>query len=118
MNEELKKIFGEEIQVIRDDKEVSIPTAHLVYNGKSEEYVIWTILSNKPELCADDEVLYSVYEVDVDIYSKSNYLDIVSKVKSLMKNNLYVWVEDSPEMYETDTGYYHLTCTFEKERMN
>ena len=34
-----------------------------------------------------------------------------------MKNNNWLWVEDSAEMYEEDTGLYHKTMTFEKERM-
>ena len=34
-----------------------------------------------------------------------------------MKNNEWLWLEDSPEMYEDDTELYHKTITFEKERM-
>ena len=34
-----------------------------------------------------------------------------------MKKNEWLWVEDSEEMYEEDTGLYHKTITFEKERM-
>ena len=118
MNEELKTIFGNSITVVRSQQSVQIPTAHLIYKGSSTEYVTWTIISNRPELFANDDFLFEVYQVDVDVYSKGNYLDIVSKVKELMKTNNYLWVDDSTEMYEEDTGYYHKTITFEKERMN
>ena len=112
MNEELKRIFGNAITV--NGKQ--IPTAHLRYRGDSKTFVTWTILSERPVLSADDGQVYSVGEVDVDIYSDGNYMDIVSEVKKLMEDNDWLWTEDSPEMYEEDTGLYHRTSTFEKER--
>ena len=118
MDRELKEIFGESINVQRGGKTVSIDAAHLTYYGKNEEYITWQILINQPGLCGNDEVLYTIYEVDVDVYSKGNYLDIENKVKEMMHDNSYVWVEDSEEMFEEDTKYYHKTITFEKERIN
>lgn len=112
MNEELKRIFGDSI--IAGGKQ--IPTAHLRYVGSSKTYVTWTILGEKPALAGDDECLYSVVEVDVDIFSDRNYQDVLRTIKKLMKENDWVWLEDSPEMYEEDTELYHRTCTFEKER--
>ena len=32
-----------------------------------------------------------------------------------MKKNEWIWIEDSEEMDEKDTGLYHRTSTFEKE---
>lgn len=112
MHEELKLIFGNAVVVGTK----SIPAAHLRYRGKSKSFVVWTIISNNPEVSGDDEEIYSVYQVDVDVYSDGDYTEILSAVKTLMKNNGYVWYEDSPEMYEEDTGLYHITATFEKGR--
>jgi hypothetical protein len=53
----------------------------------------------------------------VDVFSDGNYLDIVKEIKQKMKNHDWVWVEDGSEMYEEDTGLYHKTCSFEKERI-
>ena len=112
MNEELKKIFGDAITV----DGVSVPTAHLKYKGKETTFVVWTITLEKPVLSADDELLCSIVSVDVDVYSKGNYLSVITEIKRLMKNNGWLWVEDSTEMYEDDTGLYHKTIAFEKER--
>lgn len=112
MNEEIKTIF-EDFKV--NDK--SIPVEHLKYKGKSKTFVTWTILSEVPSLSANDEDLYSVVQVDIDIFSDSNYLDIEKEIKKIMKNKEWLWVEDSSEMYEDDTELYHKTITFEKERM-
>lgn len=113
MNEELKLILGE--YLIVSDK--TIPIAHLRYKGKARKYITWTITGETPALVANDEVLYSICAVDVDIFSEGNYLDIEKEIKQKMKNNDWVWIEDSEEMYEEDTGLYHKTISFEKERI-
>ena len=112
MNEELKNIFGDAIMVGGR----KIPTAHIKYKGKETTFVTWTITGNEPALSGNDELLYSICTVDVDIYSKGNYLSVLAEVKRLMKINGWLWTGDSVEMYEDDTGLYHITASFEKER--
>jgi hypothetical protein len=112
MNEELKSMF-ENFKV----KDKSIPVGHLRYKGKSKTFITWTITGETPSLSADDEDIFSVVEVDIDIFSEGNYLDIIKEVKRIMKDNNWSWIEDSQEMYEEDTELYHRTITFEKERM-
>lgn len=112
MNEEIKSILGKSIKV--NDK--NIPVEHLRYKGKSKTFVTWTLLPETPGLNGDDETLYSVAQVDIDIFSDGNYLDIMKEVKKIMKENEWLWLEDSEEMYEDDTDLYHRTITFEKER--
>ena len=113
MNEELKLILGEKI-VVADGQ---IPVAHIRYKGSSKKFVTWTITGEAPALVANDEDLCSICSVDVDVFSDGNYLDIVREIKRKMKNNDWVWVEDSEEMYDEDTHLYHRTCSFEKERI-
>ena len=111
MNNEMKQIFGDEIKV----NGASVPCAHLRYKGDSKKYVVWSITSNQGELYADDELVYCVITVDVDVYSDGNYIDVITEIKKIMKNNDWIWVEDSAEMYEEDTKLYHKTLTFQKE---
>ena len=112
MNEELKAIFGDAV-VVNGEK---IPTAHLKYKGKKDTFVVWTITGESPSLSANDEQLESIVTIDVDVYSKGNYLSVLAEIKKLMKQNDWLWTGDSPEMYEDDTGLYHLTASFEKWR--
>lgn len=110
MNEEVKSIL--KISV----KGKSIPVEHLRYKGTEKTFVTWTMLSESPSLNGDNDALYSVCPVDIDVFSDGNYLDIMKEVKKIMKENEWAWVEDSEEMYEDDTKLYHRTMTFEKER--
>lgn len=111
MEKELKLIFS--------DFEVNnkkIPFAHLKYSGKEKTYIVWTITREDPIFSSDDEITYSEVEVDIDIYSDSNYLNILNSVKNKMKENEWTWVGDSLEDYEEETKLYHKTSTFIKER--
>ena len=111
MNEELKSMF-KNFKV----NNKSIPVEHMRYKGKSTIFITWTIIDEVPTLSGDDDYLYSVVQVDIDIFSNGNYLDIMNEVKKLMKKNNWSWLEDSEEMFEEDTELYHRTMTFEKER--
>lgn len=113
MNEELKSILGNNIIV----KGENIPIAHIKYKGKSKRFITWTLLDEVPSLSANDEPLFSVASVDIDIFGDGNILDMIKEIKKKMKNSEWVWTGDSPEMYEDDTGLYHKTCSFEKERI-
>ncbi len=112
MNEELKRILGDYLTIGSSE----IPVAHLRYKGDSKTFVTWQITSDSPMLAGDDVCLYSLVGVDIDIFSDGNYLGIVGYIKRLMLDNDWVWDGDSPEMYEEDTGLYHITCSFVKER--
>lgn len=112
MNEELKFILGDSIEV----NSKKIPVEHLRYKGNEKTFITWTIISETSGLNANDSNLYSVVDVDIDVFSEGNYLDIMKEIKEIMKENNWLWVEDSVEMYEEDTELYHRTMTFEKER--
>lgn len=103
---EIKKILSE----------LNVPVSHLKYDGKETTYITWTIISEFPSFSSDDEIRYSQAVVDIDIYSKSNYLNLKRSIKNKMKEYGWMWKEDSAEMYEEDTKLYHRTCTFSKER--
>lgn len=105
-NTEIKRILSE----------LKVPIAHLKYKGDKKTYIVWTIIDEHPIFSADDEIDFSEIVVDIDIYSESNYLSIISSVKKIMKKNEWIWDGDSIESYEEDTKLYHKTCTFIKER--
>ena len=106
MESEIKKILST----------LDVPVAHLKYRGSSKTYVTWTMLEENPAFASDDEITDSEVNVDIDIYSDSNYLKIMSSIKNIMKENEWTWDWYSPEIYEEETGLYHRTCSFKKGR--
>ena len=100
---------------MRTANNVEIPVSFMHYKGDKTTYITFMEVDKYPRLMADDECEYSVKQFDFDIYSDSNYLNILKEVKKRLKANGFTWVEDSPQTYEEDTGFYHVTTTFEIE---
>ncbi len=95
---------------------VEIPVEWLKYKGNLKKYIVFSDLGETPFKNSDDECEYSIKQYDFDIYADGNYLNILKAVKERLKANGWSWVEDSPTMYEEETGLYHITTTWEKEK--
>lgn len=94
---------------------VKIPVKFLKHKGNEETYITFTGLGESPAHNYDDECKYTSTQFDFDIYTKCNYLNILKAVKQKLKENNFNWIEDSNDMYEEDTGYFHKVTTFEIE---
>lgn len=97
----------------------SIPVSFLKHDGTEETYVTYQSIDNNNTLVADNEIIGYIDYYDFDIYSKGNYFKIVREIKKILKANGFMWQPSmsSGDMYEDDTGYYHKTLCFAKERM-
>lgn len=91
-----------------------IPVSFLRYKGNNTTYITFMESDKDNSFSGDDNILGYVSYYDFDIYSKSNYLDIVTKVKEVLKDNGWTYQpsKDSGDLYEDDTGYYHKTLCF------
>ena len=65
----------------------------------------------------NDISTHMIVSIDIDIYSDGNYLAIQDEIERIMEDNEFVRSGCSPDMYEEDTGLFHKTIEFEKERM-
>ena len=113
MNSLIESIFQ---NFIVDGK--TIPVSFMRYNGKSTTYITYMYYDSNNSYSGDDELLGWVDYYDFDIYSKGNYLNIIESVKSVMKQNGFMFQpsRSSSDMYEPDTGYYHRTLSFAIEK--
>lgn len=95
---------------------VRIPVRFLYYEGEGygQSYVTYQQIDADNSLSGDDDLIGYVDYYDFDIYSKGNYSNIIESVKSLLKQNNFVWQPSlsSADFYEADTGYYHKTLNF------
>ena len=108
------------LKTIFDNFEVEgkkIPAEFITYTGKSKTYITYAFTDDDPALFAEDQEVGSVAYIDIDIFSSGNYLAIEKKIKKVMKENNFIRTGSSPDMYENDTGLYHKTLEFAKERM-
>ena len=57
---------------------------------------------------ADDEMHGTEYTYRVDIYSKRDYIALLRRVKQALKAAGFYGLVIDPEVYEQDTGFYHV----------
>ena len=109
MNELIERIFAN-----FSVDGVTVPVKFLRYEGHGEPYVTYMQTDASKSFSGDDDLLGYVDFYDLDVYSKGNYSKIISEIKRLMKLNNFIWQPSrtSPDMFETDTGYYHKTLSF------
>lgn len=111
MNDDIERALA---NLENDGKKLAV--FFLNYTGEDETYVTYNSSGDLPVLAGDNELLNSVIDYDVHIFSKSNYVTIELAVKALLKTAGWTWTGSSEDQYEPDTGYYHKVNSFQKER--
>lgn len=94
---------------------VEIPVKFMFYKGDKDVYITFQEIDKFPKLMADDECEYSAPRYDIDIYSKGNFIEILKEVKQRLTNAGWTWVEDSEDLFDADTKFFHKVTTFEIE---
>ena len=95
-----------------------VPVRFMNYEGHGEPYVIFSRESDDSSYSGDDSLLGYVTYYDFDVYSRGNFTEVVEAVKHKMEDAGWTWQvsRSSSDMYESDTGYFHVTLSFAKER--
>lgn len=100
-------------KLIKDTlKSLNVPVSFQVYKGSKTPYITFFSYNDKGELYADDTEVISGYYFQLDIFSKSNYKELVKNVEKLMKNAGFIKKASGPEGYEKETDLYHKPLRF------
>lgn len=97
-------------------KKIGVPVRFQTYTGKEETYITFFTYLERPELHSDDRELITGNYIQIDVWSKSDYTDLVDKVYQNMigagfsKLNFY-------DLYEDELKVYHKVMRFLKEVM-
>lgn len=93
---------------------IGVPVQFQHYSGDANTYITFFTYLDKPEQHADDEELVTGYYVQIDVWSKGDYTELVKAVHQRMtthgfrKQNFY-------DLYEEDLKIYHKVMRFFKE---
>ena len=96
----------------------NIPVVLLFYEGHGESYVVFCNSDSDSSLFADDSLDGYLDYYDFDVYSTGNILPIIEAVKAKLIEADWIWQvsRSSPDIIDKETGYYHKTLCFAKER--
>lgn len=110
--------FNVEIEtVLNGENGLGVPVSFMFYEGTENTYVTYMQLDKDSVEAGDDSILGCVQYYDFDIYSKGNYLSIISRLIELMTAAGWTYQpsRDSPDLYERDTKLFHKTICLAKE---
>lgn len=87
---------------------LGVPVARLSYDEKANTYIVFQIIIGQEVGYLDDDTDKTEYIYQIHIYSKGDYIDLLKRAKAALKSAGFYNIVINPEIYEKDTGYYHL----------
>lgn len=99
--------------IIEALKPLNLPVADSVYYGEENEYCTFSVYSERPELSADDEVLYELGYAYIHYFTKGNPNTTKKQIKNFLRKAGF-GVTNIESFFENDSGYYHIVfdvCT-------
>jgi hypothetical protein len=98
--------------IIKTLKPLGIPVTFQYYDGSESTYITFFSYANKGEKYADDDEIITGYYMQLDIFSKTSYTNILEQVNKLMKEAGFIRKPAGPELFEDDTKLYHKPVRF------
>lgn len=99
-------------------KSLHKPVYRLAYTPKTDRekrkpttyYTFQTVVS-QPIGYADDDSTATLHTFRVDLYSKSDFTQLLADTLTALKQAGFAISTVDAEIYENDTGYYHVPIT-------
>lgn len=88
-----------------------VPVEYMDYSGLSTTYITFFFYNEQGALFADDEEIETAYGLQVDVWSKGDYTDVVNQTKSLLKKAGFKR-NYAIDLFEEDTKIYHKSLRF------
>ena len=97
-------------------EQLDVPVSFQTYQGNAKTYVTFFQYMEQPSLHGDDAVALSVHYIQVDIWSRGDYLELDEAVQMKMEKAGFRFLTGY-DQYEQDVKMYHksLRYAFEEE---
>ncbi|MDL2206493.1 hypothetical protein LJC33_06225 [Eubacteriales bacterium OttesenSCG-928-N13] len=87
---------------------LGVPVARLKYDGKAKTFITYQLVVGRDTHFTDDDSDAEEFTYRVDIYSKSDYIALMRRAKTALKSAGFFGIVFDPEVFERDTGYFHV----------
>lgn len=92
-------------------KPLNIATAFVKYTGNATTYITFVEYLQQGEEYSEDDEETTGHYIQLNVFSKSNYYNIVEQVKDLLGNVGFKRINEY-DLFESDTGYYNHIIRF------
>ncbi|WP_044895962.1 tail completion protein gp17 [Bacillus alveayuensis] len=90
---------------------LGVPVSFQRYTGTATTYITFFEFNQQSALNADDSEQNTQHSIQVDIWSKGDYTNLVQQVKNAL-NGVGFFRTSEAEFYEDDTKIYHKVIRF------
>lgn len=97
--------------IIDSLKPLGFPVAFQKYSGNESTYITFFEYLQKGEAFSENEEEGTGHYIQVDVWSKEDYMNLVKAVKEKLINAGFKR-KDEHDLYESDTGIYHKCIRF------
>lgn len=89
-------------------EKLGVPVERLKYGGKAACFIVYQLVVGRDTFFSDDEEGAQEFTYQVHVYSKTDYIDILQRLKTALKAAGFYAITIDAETYEQVTGYYHV----------
>ncbi len=87
---------------------LGVPCERLKYSGTADTFIVFQLVLGQEVDYSDDDTSKTEYVYQIHIYSKNDYIPLLKKAKKALKEAGFFDVTINPEIYEAETGFYHI----------
>lgn len=84
------------------------PVERLVFTGNAPVFFTYQFVLGADTAFADDESGAEEFLYRIDLYTKGDFFALLRRTKQALKAAGFYGITVDPEVYEQDTGYYHV----------
>lgn len=84
------------------------PVERLVFTGTAPVFFTYQFVLGADTAFADDESGAEEFLYRIDLYTKGDFFALLRRTKQALKAAGFYGITVDPEIYEQDTGYYHV----------
>ncbi len=93
-------------------KPVGLPVYPTVYQGKGDEFIVFVLADERPDMCGDDEQITEICAPDIHLFSRQDPTGKKKRIRRLLRQAGFT-VTGTTELYEKDTRYHHVIISAE-----
>ena len=90
---------------------LGVPCERLFYSRQADTFLTFQLVTGQETGFADDDTQSTLYTYMIHLFSRHDYISLIRQLKQSLKAAGFFNVLIGAEMYEKDTGYYHIPIT-------
>lgn len=89
-------------------KTVGVTVQRMQYTGQADTFIVFQLLNGDEAHHSDDETRAEEITYRINVYSRRDYTQLIRNVKQALRAAEFYGITEGPELYEEDTGFYHM----------